>query len=378
MEPEASPHVDEREQTDTSLRVERSDCDQAIWETQLAIDEVADAVICRARERADRVLARARRCADQDEASFGRGRRPSALMARERALADETLRRERAAADEVVQAERAEQSAALAAHRRETDTDLLHERVQVDDALSTHDQFLGMAGHEIRNMLHAMTGFAELIESEQPCCDRARQNVTHARNIRRAGARMTRLVGDLVDVASVSAGVLVVMREPACPERVVEEAIEHLRTQAAARSISVAMTRRGPPRFAVFDPARILQVLVNLLSNAIKFTPAHGSVGVEVESTEEGVCFRVSDTGIGIPADSQRAIFKRFLQVEENDRRGAGLGLYISECIVKGHGGRIWAESKLGEGSTFSFTFPSPASPGLSPAVPSAISLSGG
>ncbi|HEX6275439.1 MAG TPA: ATP-binding protein, partial [Polyangiaceae bacterium] len=107
-----------------------------------------------------------------------------------------------------------------------------------------------------------------------------------------------------------------------------------------------------------FDPARVLQVLVNLLSNAIKFTPPNGRVVVGVECIGEELRFKVSDTGEGIPLAKLEAIFERFVQVTEKDRRGVGLGLYISKCIVQGHGGRIWAESTLGTGSTFCFTLP--------------------
>lgn len=375
MKPEASLRHDEREQTDASLRVEREGLDHVAWTSHRSIDEIADAVICRARERADHVLASARMDADQTATASGLGQRSGATMTRERALADETLRMERAAADQALRSERAEHAAALAQQRRETDTDLLHERAQVDDALSTRDQFLGMIGHEIRNMLHTMLGRAELIEAEQARGDQARRCIEHAQQIRRAGGRMQRLVGDLVDVASVSAGTLVVMREPTSPQQVVEEAIDDLRTQAAARSISVETISRGPSVLAMFDRARILQVLVNLLCNAIKFTPPHGKIVVEVECLAKEVCFRVRDTGFGIPADSQRAIFKRFLQIGEKDGRGAGLGLYISECIVRGHGGRIWVESKLGEGSTFSFTCPLEPAPALTPRETDTVSL---
>ena len=93
------------------------------------------------------------------------------------------------------------------------------------------------------------------------------------------------------------------------------------------------------------------------MSNAIKFTPRNGRVVVRVEPVENDVRFSVSDTGIGIPADKLEAIFLRFLQVT-TDRRGVGLGLYISRAIVQGHGGRIWADSTLGAGSTFSFSVP--------------------
>jgi signal transduction histidine kinase len=112
-----------------------------------------------------------------------------------------------------------------------------------------------------------------------------------------------------------------------------------------------------PP--AEFDPARILQVLVNLLGNAIKFTET-GSVFVFVDATPTDLRFTIRDTGEGIPADKLESIFERFSQVNKNDRRGIGLGLVISRCIVEGHSGRIWAESGLGEGSTFFFTLPLP------------------
>jgi signal transduction histidine kinase len=118
---------------------------------------------------------------------------------------------------------------------------------------------------------------------------------------------------------------------------------------------------------AAIDSARILQVLINLISNAIKFTPTHGKVVVCVERLGEDLYFAVRDTGVGVPSDKLGSIFERFAQVDRDDRRGVGLGLYISKCIVQGHAGRIWAESKVGEGSTFCFTVPISAAPRLTP-----------
>ena len=86
-------------------------------------------------------------------------------------------------------------------------------------------------------------------------------------------------------------------------------------------------------------------------------------VVVRVEPIGPDLRFAISDTGMGIPANKLEAVFERFLQVNENDRRGVGLGLYISKCIVQGHGGRIWAESRIGEGSTIYFTLPIQAAP---------------
>ncbi|HVS63206.1 MAG TPA: ATP-binding protein, partial [Thermoanaerobaculia bacterium] len=106
------------------------------------------------------------------------------------------------------------------------------------------------------------------------------------------------------------------------------------------------------------DAARILQVLGNLLENALKFTPARGRVVLRAERVGPDIHVAVSDTGGGIPADRLKAVFERFVQAGGRDRRGVGLGLYISRCIVHGHGGRIWAESTLGEGTTVHFTLP--------------------
>jgi signal transduction histidine kinase len=106
------------------------------------------------------------------------------------------------------------------------------------------------------------------------------------------------------------------------------------------------------------DPDRIAQVLGNILGNAAKFTPAGGNVTVGVAPAGPDLRFFVADTGNGIPPDKLEAIFERYAQVGNGDRRGLGLGLYISQLIVEAHGGRLWAESVPGRGSTFIFTVP--------------------
>jgi signal transduction histidine kinase len=108
----------------------------------------------------------------------------------------------------------------------------------------------------------------------------------------------------------------------------------------------------------MFDHDRMLQVFANLLSNSIKFTSGKGAINVRVDRTGSMLRFRISDTGVGIAAPMLEAVFERFWQVGKDDRRGMGLGLYISRCIVESHGGRIWAESKVGKGSEFYFTLP--------------------
>ena len=171
-------------------------------------------------------------------------------------------------------------------------------------------------------------------------------------------ARMRRLVGDLVDVASIEAGMLAVARAVGDPAEVVTEAVETFQAEASVSGISLtAEIMPGVPSIS-FDAARILQVLCNLLSNALKFTSAQGSIVVRLEQVDDDVVCCVSDTGEGIPDDKLEAVFDRFVQLTKNDRRGVGLGLFISKCIVQGHGGRIWVENRMGGGSTFSFSLP--------------------
>jgi signal transduction histidine kinase len=113
----------------------------------------------------------------------------------------------------------------------------------------------------------------------------------------------------------------------------------------------------GLPAILV-DPDRILQVFSNLISNAIKFTASGGRVRIGAAREGADVRFWVSDTGAGIAEEALRHIFDRFWQASASDRRGAGLGLPICKGIVEAHGGKLWAESALGRGSTFTFDLP--------------------
>lgn len=353
MSPEDQQRRLEREQTDESLRVEREKADQSLEDS--AIDETADAVISRARGRADGLLAAAR--AKTDRASAPGAPIPK-LLKTERAREDQVLQEERDNADEVLREERAEHLALLSRERQETDKDLSHERELSDDALATRDEFLGIVSHDLRTLLNAIVGSAALIEKGAVQTNQVEQVVTHARRIQRAGARMNRLIGDLVDVASIEAGVLAVTREVGDPTTVVSEAVDTFQVQAATAGLDLTAEIVPPLPLAAFDGARILQVLTNLLSNAIKFTPADGRIVVHAERFGDEIRFAVTDTGVGIANDNLEAVFGRFLQVAPNDRRGVGLGLYISKAIVQGHGGRMWAESQIGQGSTFCFTLP--------------------
>jgi signal transduction histidine kinase len=349
-----SPHpLSERDQTDQNLRLERERADDAL-EHRVAIEELADEVINRARQRADALLASARATADQT----AKGTPASETLKSSRAEEDRIVQRDRVTADHILHDERAEHHTLLSHERAETDKGLSDERARSDYALAKRDDFLVIVSHDLLNILEAIVGVSELIETDVSQEDHVERVMRHARRIQRSGARMRRLVGDLVDVGSIEGGMFAVTRVVGDPGEAVTEAVETFQAQALRSGVSVVAEIARPLPPTAFDPARILQVLGNLLSNAVKFTPAQGTVIVRVERVAEYIVFAISDTGQGIPVDKLEAVFERFVQLTKDDRRGVGLGLYVSKCIIEGHGGRMWAQNRAGGGSTFSFTLP--------------------
>jgi signal transduction histidine kinase len=350
-----------RESTDGSLRAEREKTDGELASKRTAIEEKADDVLDRARDKADLVVQTARNRADQnaEQQTAPEARR----LKKERAGADDALEVERLQADERVHFEREERKRALVSllrlEREETDQHLLMERGYSDEALNTRDIFLAMVSHDLRTMLGGIALNAGLLARRRQGDGDNDKGVSRAEAIQRLTARMNRLIGDLVDVASIETGKLVVQPVRSDLTGLVKEVIETFQLSPAAQAITLALENPAPPMLALIDHDRIVQVLANLLSNAIKFTPKGGRVSVRVEAVEGAARVSVTDTGPGIAPDHLEAIFARFWQVGRTDRRGLGLGLYISRCIMEGHGGRIWAESVVGVGSTFFFMVPS-------------------
>jgi len=358
-DPDAS--TPDREQTDESLRTERGNIDREQLERQTAREETEDHVVHAAREKADAVLDAAREKADHRPGADLPGSMTASNISGERIVEDETLRRKRVTEDEVIRLDRQLRARALAtllaSERERTDFDLMTERGRSDDALASRDDFLGMVTHDLRNLLNGIVIRVRLLALENPEGERGERIRKDTDRIQGHAARMTRLIGDLVDVVSIDAGRLAVTRVLQDCAAVIDETVDTFREIAAGKNISLTKTE-GPPLQASFDSDRALQVLANLVGNSIKFTAPGGSVSIGVERVGEEARFSVHDTGSGIPAGMFESIFKRFWQVGENDQRGLGLGLYISRCIVEAHGGRIWAESEVGKGSRFFFTIP--------------------
>jgi signal transduction histidine kinase len=354
----------ERAKTDDSLRTERKNIDDARKAGRASAERDADGVVDHARAVADAVLSTARLKADHVSLRPRRRKEASAVVG-ERARADQAVRGERATADVVLRSDRKDQADALDAllvhERAATDAFLLTERARSDAAVANRDDFLGMVAHDVRNLLNLVVLSLEVLRPDNAEPD-PQVLAAAANRIRRYIARMNGLIGDLVDVTSIDCGKLAMVPIEGDAAALVAEATETFSPAALETGISLSAEVPAVPLLAEFDHDRMLQVFANLIANAIKFTPRGGKIGVRVEAAPGTLRFCISDTGVGIPAPMLEAIFERFWQVGANDRRGQGLGLYISKCIVEGHRGRIWAESKTGKGSQLYFTLPLPGS----------------
>ncbi len=351
--------VPERKDTDESLHVERKKTDYELGKQHASMDKGSDAVVQQEREHADEVLEKAREQADGSLERDVSGRR---ALRQERAQEDATVEQDRVIADEVLMDERQDRTRALAnllrIEREQTDERLLIERARGDADLAMRDDFMGMVAHDLRTLLGGIALGAEVQIKTATNNDEAGGRIRDtAAKIQRLTARMNRLIGDLVDVVSIEAGRFAIAPKDYDADSLIREVLESFQPLASAKRMTLSATTKGP-LLVRLDPERIFQVLANLLSNAIKFTDEGGTITLRVASVGSEVRFSVTDTGAGIPGDHLESIFDRFWQVSQGDRRGLGLGLFISKCIVEAHGGRIWTESAVGKGSTFHFVLP--------------------
>jgi PAS domain S-box-containing protein len=231
-------------------------------------------------------------------------------------------------------------------------------------AVRARDQVLAVVSHDLRNLLDPISMNAAQLLEDTPAGSLARRPLER---IRRAVEQMDRLIRDLLDVASIEAGRLVLAPEPIDPADLVAEALECHRP--AAERKSRRLVGAVPPDLPTVegDRYRLLQVFTNLVGNALKFTPLEGTVTVGAERFGAGeVRFFVADTGPGILEEDLPHLFEAYWKSPSHREPGSGLGLAICERIVTAHGGRIWVESEPGAGSVFSFTLgrrPPPAEP---------------
>ena len=247
----------------------------------------------------------------------------------------------------------------LAAHVNSTCEELQQLYRSLEEASLHKSQFLANMSHELRTPLNAILGFSELlldgIYGNPP--DKMRSAVER---IQRNGRHLLGLINDVLDLSKIEAGQLRLSVADYSVEELVSGVYISVESLAAEKKLGlrIAVPPGLPP--ARGDERRLAQALFNLVGNAIKFTD-EGEVRIEVEAKGDSYKFSVQDTGPGIDEADQTKIFQEFQQLDNSitkTKGGAGLGLAIVKRIVEMHGGRIWIESRLGHGATFSFLVP--------------------
>ncbi|MBD2562130.1 PAS domain S-box protein [Nostoc linckia FACHB-391] len=229
------------------------------------------------------------------------------------------------------------------------------------------DEFVSVVSHELRTPLTSIRGALGLLangvlrtqpEKGQRMLDIAVNNTD----------RLVRLINDILDIERIESGKVTMTRQACDAANLMFQSADTMRDMAEKAGVTLSVSPVSTRLWA--DPDRIIQVLTNLLSNAIKFSPQGSTVWLTAElfrseqakqNSSLELLFQVKDQGRGIPADKLETIFGRFQQVDASDSRkkgGTGLGLAICRSILQHQGGEIWAESTLGEGSTFYFTLP--------------------
>jgi PAS domain S-box-containing protein len=229
---------------------------------------------------------------------------------------------------------------------------------EAEKAVRTRDDLLAVVSHDLRSPLSAILMNAQLMirtgkGGKVDPNERARRIVNSA-------AMMNRLISDLLDLSKIEAGHLELTQNPLDVDLLVHEITDLMASIAEEKSVSIDLKLLEKPIRVTADHDRVLQILSNLIGNAIKFSPHEGQITVGVKIDADEVVFWVADKGPGISKEDHSHLFERYWQSEgaKKKQAGTGLGLYIARKMVQAHGGRIWASSELGQGSTFFFSLP--------------------
>jgi PAS domain S-box-containing protein len=220
------------------------------------------------------------------------------------------------------------------------------------------DEFVSIVSHELRTPLTSIKGALGLLAGGVTGV--LPPKAAEMANIAQGNVeRLSRLVNDILDLQRIESGRITMDKRPCNIADLLQQSAEAVHLVAEAEGLTILTSCREACVEA--DRERMVQAFVNLLGNAIKFSPRGGRIEFAAERTSAGVLFRVKDEGRGIPKEKLETIFERFVQVDASDARekgGTGLGLAICRTIVEQHGGRVWAESELGRGSTFYVQLP--------------------
>ena len=244
----------------------------------------------------------------------------------------------------------------MATRKRPAAGAMPHELAEALHAISARDNILRVVAHDLRNPLSAIAFEADALS----IMDQAALATVHdaAAVIQQCVSVMKRMIRDLLDADRIESGRLSVTRAGVAVAAAITEFVRQQQGSAALAAIELRVDVAANVGSILADVDRLFQVLENLVSNAERFTPKGGRITIGARRREPDVRFWVSDTGVGIGPVALAHVFDRFSAERRIERGGTGFGLPIVKGIVEGHGGQVWAESTIGEGSTFSFTIP--------------------
>jgi PAS domain S-box-containing protein len=217
------------------------------------------------------------------------------------------------------------------------------------------EAFIGMVTHELRNPLTTVRGYAEIIKSKSEKNQLDKIDDYAARIIEQTD-KVTELVGDLLDLTQIRSGALKLKKEDFDLNQLINSVVEDYKRTTTNKFYKAGIAKK--PVYA--DRGRIRQVIVNLISNAIKYSPANSVITISVKQSSETTSVSVKDVGFGISENDKQKIFEIYVRGKKNSNRapGFGIGLFVSQSIIKGHGGKLLMDSKVGKGSTFTFVIP--------------------
>ena len=235
-------------------------------------------------------------------------------------------------------------------------TQIKKDQAELEKTVRIRQEFTANVSHELKTPLHAISGYAELLENGLV---READIRPFAGKIRSESQRMTKLVEDIIDLTRLDSGASGMQWEKTDLYRIAENAVDSLQTTADEACVTLSLT--GTPVSVDGIPQILYSIVYNLCDNAIKYNRENGHVDVRVESLPAFARLTVQDTGIGIPAEHQNRIFERFYRVDKSHSKevgGTGLGLSIVKHGVLIHHGNIEVESEVGKGTVFVVTFP--------------------
>ncbi len=222
-------------------------------------------------------------------------------------------------------------------------------------------EFVSVASHQLRTPLSAIRWETELLLSKfrkESVSGKQRQSIE---NINTLSGKMTRLINDLLDVARIDQGRLIIKKMPVNVVAIIDEALIGVSAVTKTRNIELIFKDKKKIPLIFGDPEKLRMVIENLLDNSIKYSTNYGKIEIKLSKKGDFVTFNIKDNGVGIPLEQHSRVFDKFFRsdnIVKYQTEGTGLGLYIAKNIVEQLGGRIWFNSVEGLGSIFNFSVP--------------------